>query len=244
MRSFDICSLVALEKQHSRIPNFNEKIDKFVELCLNATSVKDLYYLADLYTEMFREYVVSIKHVYNSTIGWALVTEKACGLLHSAVLKHFETYPDARFIDVGAGSGVFAHILCELGIPKEKIIAFDLEEPTHKLEGQRTFWNITHTVDIKPTDVIFVAWGSGTTRIVDQYMSNGGKCVIILGELCYGCTFPADYFVENSDCSFDDGSNDNENPVNTRSSSWDIDMYHVPGPASNHGEHLSINRRK
>jgi hypothetical protein len=246
MRSFDIHSLVAIDKQYSRFPNFDEKIDKFVDLCLNATSVKDLYQLAKLYTEMFREYVLSIKHVYNSTIGWALVSECACTHLFHAVSAHLIEYPVARFIDVGAGTGVFSHILCELGVPKEKIIALDKPKPTHTLEGQRSFWEITHAVDIQPTDIIFVAWGSGTSHIVDDYVERGGKCVIILGEMTDGCTFPADYFRTNNS---DDSSDiDCENPVNTRKIAdeniWDIEIHHVPGPASNHSEHISINRRK
>jgi len=75
------------------------------------------------------------------------------------VTAYFKEYPDARFIDVGAGTGIFSYILCELGVPKGKIIALDRENPTHTMESQRSFWNIVTSCDILPTDVLFVARG-------------------------------------------------------------------------------------
>lgn len=128
-----------------------------------------------------------------------------------------------------------------MGIPKEKIVAIDLENPTHMHPKQRKFWEITllNNYEIKPYDILFVAWGSGIGQQVNNYAENGGKCVILLGETKDGCTFPSDYFIPDK-YDLEKKEIKIENPV----SEWESESHHVIGPASQYSEYLTVNIRK
>lgn len=235
-----------------------ESLDRFAELCFGAITREEIFELVDLYEQLCREYIISVKHVYNSTIGWALPSRAACGHLYNAWREHVARYPDARFIDVGAGTGIFSYVMALMGIPASRITALDRAEPTHALHGQRTFWQtVEGSGDIRSRDMLFVAWGYGTAEIIDDYIWTGGSCVVILGELEYGCTFPADHFYRIGRCECEScreaWSDDSWEEVKYSHKrrvvphdvlGWTIELYHVPGPASQYAEHISINVRR
>ena len=71
MKRSDFLGFVALEKQYfsEKKAGFAVKLDRYADLCMTAVTPAEFFELADLYAEMWLEYIVSIKHVYNSTIG-------------------------------------------------------------------------------------------------------------------------------------------------------------------------------
>ena len=129
-----------------------------------------------------------------------------------------------RIVDLGCGSGFFCFLLHHLGIPKHLLLAVDLPQPSHDTDKYKPQWNIHREENyrIAPSDILFVAWGSGVKAQVDQYVQDGGDCVIILGEA--DCTFDCGYFDERAD--------------------WDVAAHHVMGPASPSSEYLTFNQKK
>lgn len=254
----EISRLVEIDKNLFAMGRVPRKIsvsmlDRYVKLCFEAVKLEEIFELVQLYDQLYREYIMSIKHVYNSTIGWALPSQKACTHLHNAWLAHVEKYPDARFIDVGAGTGIFSYVMYLQGVPREKVIAFDRAEPTHKLKGQRQFWQCVTNVDISPNDLLFVGWGCGTSQIVDDYIWSGGHCLVILGEMEDGCTFPADYIRRVGRCDCEDCAGEwsdifrpcrSSRQIPHEKLGWSVELHHVPGPASIYSEHISINVQK
>lgn len=185
-----------------------DKFDRLMETYTKITPVP--------YRSMFRDLFVSY-------ISFAVPTPKAIKILYEAFKEHLKQYPNAKFVDFGAGSGVFCWLLHRAGIPKDQLLAIDLpsKEPekttrfnkfpegsteqetlsflfagTKTHEFCHTFWEITETPAYvaNPEDLLFVGWGYGCGGVIDQYEGDGGKCLIILGELEDGATYPADEF--------------------------------------------------
>lgn len=165
-----------------------------------------------------------VKYLYNAHIGWALPTAHVC----REVVRFWQKHPHARVIDMGAGSGVFCMMLHDAGIPADKLIAIDKNEPIPCYKTTNTFWNIIRDDEFRVpiNDIFFMAWGGcgGIEQRLYDYINRGGWCVIILGEIKDGCTFPSDYLEDNED--------------------WNSVLIHVGGPASCYAEFLSINTRK
>ena len=206
-----------------------DQISRFKELCLHADSKEEIFELVNLYT-MILETTFMIKIYYNRVIGWALPSKEAIGAVVNAFHKHIQTYPDAKVVDFGAGSGIFAYMFEQCGIPKDRILAVDLLNPTHSHKHQRNFFPITRYDDyeVAINDILFIAWGSSCYRAVDSYIERGGKCVIILGEND-GCTFSSGYFIRD-----DDEPNQD----------WIIEEHYVPAACSYLKELLTVNKRK
>ncbi len=220
----DIEKSIELDTQLAEFSNFMS----FEKLCIKGNTKEDIFELVDLYENLYDSYLFKIKKLYNCYIGWALPSSHVCKIIYKTWCEHIKIYKDARIIDVGAGSGIFSLMFHKMGIPRDKIIAIDIETQTHTNPKQRKFWDIT-TEDFKinSSDIIFVGWGSGTSEIVDNY-SIYGSCIILLGEI-EGCTFPSDYF-ENAD-------------YFENTDYFETDSYQVPGPASKKSERLTVNRR-
>ena len=125
-------------------------------------------------------------------------------------------------MDLGAGTGVFCSVFHHLGVSSDKLIAVDLENPTHRGINAKEFWPIRRKNNYQPNpeDIVFIAWGtSGINDIVDDYVERGGKCIIILGEA--NVTYDPDKFMDQED--------------------WMVKLHHVPGALSIYAEQLSIN---
>jgi len=213
------------------------KIDRFVHLCQHGKTKEEFFELVDIYDELFKLYIMGLKTIYNQLIGWALPSKQVCEVVFAAYQEHVKMYPNARIIDLGAGTGIFSYMFNQMGIPAANIIALDLENRTHSNKAQRSFWQITinDNFEFRETDILFVAWGSGIGGEVDRYCNSNGKCVILLGETSDGCTFPSDYFVK-----YDEDDEEQEQDQNE----WKTESYHVPGPASAYSEHITVNIRK
>ena len=203
----------------------DEKYERFKHLCLNGESKEDIFELVDNYVILWNSFqYMMVKQIYNQYIGWALPSQKVCDIVLETFQSHTQTYPVAKIVDFGSGSGIFAYMFEKIGIPQGKILAIDLPNPTHSNVKQRKFWPIIREKDyeVETDDILFVAWGSNCYNAVNSYEIRGGKCVIILGEVD-GCTF----------CSANFEENDN----------WLTTLTHVPGPASAYSEHISVNKR-
>lgn len=114
-----------------------------------------------------------------------------------------------------------------LDIPEDKLIAVDLQNSSHISGESKNFWPIYRDDNYKVycNDILFIAWGTYRLEcIIYDYVEQGGKCIIILGEEERGCTFGPDFFVNNPN--------------------WKVELHKVPGPASLYSERLSINIRK
>ena len=193
-------------------------IEQFVKRCKNAETGEDLLRIAEMYVEIQQQAVMGPLFLYQEHIGWALPSQQTC----QKVVDIWKQFPYSRIVDFGAGTGLFCKVFHHLGISQDKLLAVDLHQPTHAKQTKQ-FWPIHRDDDyhVDVNDILFVAWGSGITNVIDDYVDSGGFCVMILGEVDYGCTTPANYF-ENIE-------------------GWDMELIHVPGPASAYTEHLSIN---
>lgn len=172
--------------------------EKFSIMCQKARTTDDLIelinYLVNTDDDNFYGYKgYSYKGIYNRYIGWGVPSEKALKIIYDKFQDHLIRFPDARLIDVGAGTGLYSALLHRMGIPKEKMIALDLEERTHRpKEVTHDFYPIVTSVDIKPIDALLIVWGCGCDKIVDKYAKTG-TCVIVQGEGRGGCTYPTDW---------------------------------------------------
>lgn len=181
--------------------------------------------------EHWKSFCGCVKPIYNAYIGWALPSEKSCQLIVKAFEKHLEQYPQAKLVDLGAGTGVYSMMLNYYGIPKEKLVAVDngvrkyqnCFEPELK-EHPHFFWPVQREYEIAPHDVLFIAWGEHSMReTVNTYVNNGGTCVIIQGET--QMTFPNNYL--------EDKDKDN----------WNCSFQRVLSPVNSPSELLSVNTR-
>jgi hypothetical protein len=192
--------------------------------CDTAYTLEDFYYIAECFTG---DRTYPLKNIYNDTIGWALPSRTVIQKLYEAWQEHSERYPDANFVDFGAGTGVFCHCMQLAGIPGDRIIAFDIAEPTHAIHSQRKFYPV-RDYTVKETDFVFIGWGFW------QDIPHA-KTICILGELTGGCTLEADYFRDPKD--------DRVVTTNTLNGiTWNITMVKAIGPASRYAEYLSINK--
>lgn len=136
---------------------------------------------------------------------WAIPTEKAIRTICQWYSNHIKTYPNAKLVDCGAGSGVWMLLiyhymldnypeLCETA--KDMLVAYDLPNPTYKFK--QYFWPINSTYIIQAQDILMILWGSDQSNVIENFVENGGKRVIILGEYD-GCTTDAGYFNDRDD---------------------------------------------
>jgi hypothetical protein len=209
-------------------------LDRLVKLCQTGQG-DEIYELSEIYARLWSAFVISVKELLNMYIGWILPSRKAILRVLKAWTEHVKLFEDARIVDLGAGTGIGAYMFAHAGIPQDSIVALDLPVQTHRMDTQRSFWPIVHEYDIKPQDILFVGWGYGTDNVVEDYINRGGTCVIILGESGGGCTFPADHFQHGVD--LDSATESKEYP------GWTVVMTHVPGPASQYSECISVNTR-
>ena len=198
---------------------FKQTKTKFMQ----AKTPDDIRHILALMIE--NKWMFPFKYFYNMHIGWALPTTQVC----EQVVGLWRKYPSARIVDMGAGSGLFCMMFHDAGIPINKLLAVDREEPILCWKTTNTYWDITRNDDFEVPieDIFFMAWGGGFGKLderLDSYIKRGGWCVVILGETVDGCTFPSDYLKNNDD--------------------WDATLIHVDGLASAYAEHLSINIRR
>ena len=122
---------------------------------------------------------------------------------------------------------MFTWLLYRKGIPCDKLVALDLpeEDKTHRFRSK--FWNIRTDYDISKDDIIFIGWGgSGIDDIIFKYINEGGKCIIIQGEIGY-CTFTTDYISDNPEYKED----------------WETYDYLVAPSLSCYHDHLTVNTK-
>lgn len=187
-------------------------VPKFINMCKNAKTVEDLLALVDMgikYTGSngFFKGGLFFKLIYNMCIGWAIPSPQALDIIAGTFKQHLERYPNARLIDVGAGTGLYSALLTHpvegrFCIPKEKMIALDVDPKT--FGTTKEFYHITlvkqgEEFTINPEDAILIAWGSGCGAVVDRYEKDGGTCIIIQGEGDGGCTYSTDTFQNSKD---------------------------------------------
>ena len=79
--------------------------------------------------------------VFINYVSYAVPSPDAINIIYEAFVEHLDKFPNAKFVDLGCGSGVFCWLLNRAGIPKEKIIAVDLpiEEKTQKFRA--CYWD-------------------------------------------------------------------------------------------------------
>lgn len=162
----------------------------------------------------------TLKSLYNNIVGYGLPSREVCERVLATYSGHRANHPNARLIDFGAGSGVFAKIFADMGID---VVAYDLVSPTH--QSLRQFHASVSDVVIRADDVLFISWGINGSKAVkefiNRYIKSGGKCIMILGEGIGGCTFPFDFF--------------------NNSRYWACDYERVPTTAYDGSDYLSAN---
>jgi hypothetical protein len=219
-------------------PDIREKLIEFANKISIALSKEDVFSLVDDYVLLMNKYALTVKIIYNHIIGWALPSRETCNHVLMTYEKHIEKYPDAKIIDLGAGSGIFSYMFNEMGIPGDKILAVDMKIPTHTNPEKRNFWPI-HNCDnyvADKNDILFIAWGIyALDTIVSDYNERGGTCVIIVGEMD-GCTYSPGKFLEYGDDHF------YIYPYVPKNE-WTVNTHFVPAAAKLSSETLSVNTR-
>jgi hypothetical protein len=196
----------------------------FEEMCKKAETGDDILKIAANYTMIFNKNLPP-QFIYNQYIGYALPEKETCEI----IVNTWKQFPNKKLVDFGAGYGAFCKVFNHLGIPAEKLLAVDLIKSSHCIEKNDYFWPIhrdnNYIIDID--DILFIAWGTKMDHILEDYITRGGSCVIILGEMTGGCTFPSDIFLDEK----------------TRESrvGWNVVLHEVNGPVSYCSERLSIN---
>ena len=141
-------------------------------------------------------------------VAFALPAPETIQAINRAFLTHQETFPAARFINMGAGSGIFCWLLQRAGIPREKLVAVDLPEDRKTQEFICCYWDDIlrdESYTANPEDLLFVAWGYEQDEgdvlevpliscwtPIQRYIDVGGQYVMILGEGEGGVTTPCD----------------------------------------------------
>ncbi|CAK7994820.1 Hypothetical protein POVR1_LOCUS344 [uncultured virus] len=205
---------VSYNRLLDRCEKMGKDYEKFDEVMKSYMEITPL-----MSRSMFRDIIVSY-------IGFALPSPQAIEVLFKAYQRHLERFPKAKFVDLGAGSGVFCWLLHRAGILKDRLLAIDLPSGKTTHQFQKNYWEITEDSNYHadPDDVLFIGWGCGGGNVIDQYEKDGGKCLIILGELEDGATYPADAFVNRGD--------------------WKIEWHEVMGSANMLSpDYLTINTR-
>lgn len=167
---------------------------------------------------------LNVRQYFIEQIGYAIPSKKAIDTLANWISCYLEKNPTAKFIDVGAGSGIWELLLHDKDIDKDKLVAIDLPQNMKKYKFAHTFWPIEEmeNYNVNHNDILFNAWGcGGQLNILKNYINNGGQMIILLGENG-GCTSPsADHFIEDDN--------------------WIVEMVNVTGNLSCLGDFLTLN---
>ena len=206
---------------------------QFQEMCESAKSVDEIKAViakaeSTIGPEHYKNGML-FKDIYNLYIGWALPTQKALNIIYKAWDIHVKKYPDARLIDVGAGTGVYCLLLQDMGVPINKLVALDIEPKTHKT--CRNFFPLTiHKDDfeIHENDFLLICWGYGYD--FEKYIEKV-KCVVIQGEQSDGCTYPTDALIDDDSGEIKEG--------------WKMETFkNIPSLAlPYYGEQITVNTR-
>lgn len=125
------------------------------------------------------------KTPYNKTIGWTIPSREMISTIAQVA-------DNKTVVDVGAGSGLISMLLRRLQV-RAQPVEVDTKEP----KPLRVFMKPT-IVDSGykvPADaVLLISWGRDhMDKYITDYVSAGGKTVIIIGEKHNGCTLACDY---------------------------------------------------
>lgn len=213
---------------------------KFRQLCETAKTVSDIKALikeciSHNTSNLFNSLNFGYKITYNKYIGWGIPSPIAVNTIYKAYMDHCKRYPAAKLIDYGAGTGVYSLLLENMGILRDKLIAVDLPVKTHAT--QREFYPllIDNKYCVHPDDVMLVVWGSNCYDGVQKYILNGGKCLIIQGEV-KGCTFCVGYL--------DPEAGMIDPALGETGNNWEINyIYKLPSWISSYSECISINTK-
>jgi hypothetical protein len=195
-----------------------EDLQEIVKEVVSHTGPDKLIFASSVYKTMFNQY-----------IGWAVPSDIVINTIYETFMEHKKQFPNARLVDLGAGTGIYCRLLQARGIDMKDLVALELVHSTH-FKNPKYFFPMTLTNDknyeLHTDDVVLIAWGTSSVRdVLQSYVDRGGSCVIIQGECSDGCTFPADEFELNKE--------------------WDVRFLpqSLPSLASIYQETLSINKR-
>lgn len=186
----------------------NEIVSEFVKL----NNDKKMYSIVEWIRHNF----------FTDIIGWAIPSKSTIDIICNTVSEHLKKYPDAKFIDWGCGSGIWSFLFNINGISANNIIAVDNSSFLYEKHYYPRIFEIS---DFSVNDILFIAWGQDdgpVEKFVENFINNGGKYVILLGESNFGCTFNSHYF--------------------RNIEGWKITEFKVDGGQSNI-DYLTINRK-
>lgn len=124
------------------------------------------------------------KDIANMSLCWALPTKLSLDFVEKCMKDTMST----RIVDMGSGTGLWSYLLLARGLP---VLAVDLPEDT-RWPTSRTFVKPVTKYVQEPGDMLLVTWGS-SGLVIDEFVANGGKAIVIQGEDEYGCTVSYTY---------------------------------------------------
>lgn len=183
------------------MPSIYEEMKNFYLAVIRMDTIREIneiikYYILQQKTLLF---MTIYRNTFARYVAYAIPSKKAI----KQVVKWFWDYKklnkNTKLVDFGCGSGIWCLLLNNAGIPKDSLIGVDLPDENKNLHNfGRKYYDIIYdnNYQVDKNDIFFIAWGYIDEKIIDDYVSRGGKCIIILGEDRGGCTHPSgDYFI-------------------------------------------------
>ncbi len=213
---------------------FSHEMGNFLIALIRLTEIDDIKTLIAYYVNISNGQNLLWTMIYRNSFvhlwSYAVPSQQAITQIVEWFHMIHKTNSNTKLVDFGCGSGLFSLLFVDAGIPKDSVIAVDLPEnkTTHKF-GRVFYDNIVRTNNFcfSPNDVLFIAWGSCGTKIVDEFVTKGGTKCILLGEWD-GATWPAGDQYENDP-------------------NWSVTSIRVPGSVRElpcGGDVLSLNIRR
>jgi len=137
------------------------------------------------------------KTKYNEKIGYVLPS-----VLMLEQIKAFQHKIGIPICDFGTGSGLMTHLLSLMSC---QIYGVDLvsNEKAGKFCNEKVQLFEFKDFQVPTNSILLMSWGL-CYNVINEFVTNGGKYAIIIGEEEGGCTYPGwNYFDDNDEWSID-----------------------------------------
>lgn len=128
------------------------------------------------------------KDYYNQSIGWTIPSWEM--LSH---IKSIHKQLRAPICDYGSGSGLLTHLLTLMDCDVYGVDLMEGWKNVGKFHQPEVLTNDNELYHVPPNHIFLISWGyiHGKTNPLQDYVDQGGKCIIIVGEDDDGCTYPS-----------------------------------------------------
>ena len=172
----------AIERGNTMI--VRESLEKLNKIC----SEMDAFEVADFLDTSFSNGPYDMKRIYNSKIGWIIPSKKILNVIYDVQQKFNKT-----ICDFGSGKGLLSFLLLNIGCSIQSVDKY-IDESYFSIPSIIVPNGVEYM--IPSTYILLMSWGLYPISILENYVKNGGNCIIIIGENETGCTNPPYNFFE------------------------------------------------